>query len=310
MADAYDIVDSHTHVFPTTAAAAAFRGPHGGELPAVGDLDDARSYMAERGVRKLVLLPLVFARRDFEARLAELEQQGEQPDEDRVKAEVGDAWTEYNLWAAGVARAEPDSFKACVAVDPVLLGADWARAEIERALDAGATAIKIMPAWIGCSPSDERMNVVWELADEHGLPVVSQSGLTNYSDVSHPDNFEPVAAAFPRVKVILAHMGLGAEDRTIALTAKHPNVFVDTSAWFNFLPDPDSWINVQRGTPPCTPDEVAELLRGIGIDRVLFGTNYAIRDPAAPHEWIRSIPLTELERQQIFSENYARVFGD
>lgn len=300
----YEIVDSHTHVFPSAAAGAAFRGPGGGDLPHVGDLDDARAYMERHGVRKLVLLPLVNARRDFELRA----EAGDDPEQ--VKAELGAAWTEYNLWAAGVARAEPDRFKACVAVDPVLFGEEWARAEVERALAAGATAIKIMPAWIGCPPSDPRMNVVWELADENALPVVSQSGLTGYSEVSHPDNFEPVARDYPGAKVILAHMGLGAEDRTIALTARYPNVFVDTSAWFNFMADPASWVHVQRGTSPPTGDEVAELLRAIGIDRVLFGTNYAIRDPAAPHEWIRSAPLTDGERQQIFSENYARVFAD
>jgi predicted TIM-barrel fold metal-dependent hydrolase len=299
----YEIVDAHTHVFPTPAAAAAFRGPHEPGLPAPGTLDDARAYMAKRGVAKLVLLPLVAARRDFELRAAE-------EDPERVKAEIGAAWSEYNLWAAGLARTEPDRFRACVAVDPVLLGEDWARAEIERGLASGATAIKIMPAWIGVPPGDAQMRVVWELAGRHEVPVVSQSGLTPYSEVSHPDAFEPVARAHPRVRIILAHMGLGAEERTVALTSKYANVFVDTSAWFNVRPDPESWVNKQRGSPGCTPEEVAELLRAIGIDRVLFGTNYAIRDPEAPHRGLREAPFSEPERRQIFSENYRRVFDD
>jgi predicted TIM-barrel fold metal-dependent hydrolase len=260
--------------------------------------------MERWGVRKLVLLPLIAARRDFDLRV----EAGEGPE--AARAAIGEAWTAYNLWAAALARAEPDRFRACVAVDPLLLGEDWARDMIERGLAAGASAIKIMPAWIGVPPSDPGMRVVWELADEHGLPVVSQSGLTDYADTSHPDNFAPVARDYPRANVIQAHMGLGAEDRTAALLAEHANVFVDTSAWFNIVAAADSWLHRERGTEPPAPEQVAELLRSFGIDRVLFGTNYAIREADAPHQWIRSLPLAEDERAEIFAGTYRRVFGD
>jgi predicted TIM-barrel fold metal-dependent hydrolase len=306
MGSEYVIVDSHTHVYPTIQAAASFSRGTRRPVPHTGDLADARAMMAERGVRKIVLLPLLPARRDFDTRMAE----DGAANAEEVKREIADSWTAYNLWAAGVARSEPDRFTAAVAVDPVLLGEEWARAEIERAIAAGARALKIVPAWIGQPPSDERFRPVWELADKHGLPVVSQSGITYYSEVSHPDNFEPVAAAYPRVKLILAHMGLGAEDRMIALASKYPNVFVDTSAWFEIAPDPESWLNKQRHAPPPTVDDALDLLRAIGVDRVLFGTNYAIRNVALPHEWMKSMGLTDHERSQIFSANHARVFDE
>jgi predicted TIM-barrel fold metal-dependent hydrolase len=309
MAAAFDIVDSHAHVYPTVSRAAEFGEALGRDMPFAGDLDEARMVMRRRGVRKLVLLPLIPAAQQYRARMAQVDQ-GREDSAERIKGEIADAWTVYNEWAAGVARDQPDRFAAAVAVDPVLLGEKWARAEIERAAEAGARAIKIMPAWIGCSPADQRMRVVWELAERYRLPVVSQSGLTPYSQVAHPDNFDPIAVRFPRAKLVLAHMGLGAEERTVALTSKHANVFVDTSAWFNVMVDPNSWLNLERGAVPPTPDEVARLLRRIGIDRVLFGTNYALRDPAVPHEWMHSLPLTTRERRQIFSENYSRVFDD
>ena len=229
---------------------------------------------------------------------------------EQVKQEIGDAWTTYNLWAAGVARSEPARFAAAVAVNPVLLGEEWTRDQISQAVTAGARAIKIMPAWIGQPPWDERYRPVWELADRLQLPVVSQSGLTYYSQVSHPDNFEPVAKAYPRVKLVLAHMGLGAEDRMIALTSSYPNVFADTSAWFEVAPDPGSWLNKQRSVAPPTPADALDLLRAIGTDRVLFGTNYAIRNVSIPHRWIRDMALTDGERVQIYETNYARVFDD
>jgi uncharacterized protein len=302
MAD-YDIIDSHTHVFPDLTAAASFSRGVGRQIPHAGDLTDARTMMTEHHVRRVMLLPLLPARHDFEIRT----NRGETPD--HIKAEIAASWTEYNCWASDTAAAEPHRFSAAVAVDPVLLGEEWARTEIERGASTGIRAIKIMPAWIGCPPDDPRMGVVWELASRFDLPVISQSGLTKDSDISHPDRFEPVVAAYPRVMVVLAHMGLGAEDRTINLAARFPNVFVDTSAWFEVAPNPRSWLNLQRGGTPPTRNDAADLIRNIGIDRVLFGTNYAIRDVATPHEWLHSLPLSESERVQIFSKNYSRVFS-
>jgi predicted TIM-barrel fold metal-dependent hydrolase len=56
--------------------------------------------------------------------------------------------------------------------------------------------------------------------------------------------------------------------------------------------------------------DAADFFRAVGIDRVLFGTNYAIRDPDATLAGVMAMPLTESERQQVFSENYRRVFDD
>ena len=307
----YDIVDAHTHFHPTAADAAAFRVSLGRSLPLVGDLDDARAYMARYGVRKLVLLPLVAARRDYDARLTALGADADDPlAQERIRSEIADAWSGYNRWAAELARDEPERFTAAVAVDPLLLGEEWAREEIERGLASGARAIKVMPAWIGVPPWHGCMRPVWELADRHGVPVVSMSGLTPYSDVAHPDNFEPVATSHPRVRIILAHMGMGAEDRTVAVTASCPNVFVDTSAWFNVWADPESWLNREPGASPRTPEQVADWFRAIGVERILFGTNNAIQYPALVHESIRATPLTDAERRRIFSGNYSRVFAD
>jgi predicted TIM-barrel fold metal-dependent hydrolase len=131
---------------------------------------------------------------------------------------------------------------------------------------------------------------------------------------AHPDNFEPVVSAHSRLKLILAHAGLGAEARTVALAQRYPNVYADTSAWFDQRLTPTSWHNVNDPTlrkgQAYSLSDAADVFRAIGIDRVLFGTNYAIRFPAPTLESVRGMPLTAAEHEQIFRANYRTVFDD
>ena len=313
MAGALEIVDAHTHIFPTAAETAAMSSGTAAELEKFdfdGDEADALATMDRLGIRKMVILPLRRPRSDYERRVAELEAAGEPVDADAVMAEVAARWSRYNDWAAELASRRPDRFRAMVGLDPVFLGREWAQGEIDRCLAAGACGLKIMPASIGVAPDDERMAVVWENADRLGLPVVSMCGLTPYSRVAHPDNFEAVASRYPRLKLVLAHSGMGAEREVAALARRHANVNLDTSSWFDQRMHP-SWLNRMDGDrAPFTLEEAAAFFRAVGIDRVLFGTNWAIFPLEAPLQEARALPLTEPERRQLFSENYCRVYED
>jgi uncharacterized protein len=322
-AAAEGIFDAHTHVHPTAEAAAALQyalraarnDPQGRTNTGfAGDEADAIATQERLGIRKMVLLPLVYASWEFRHRSELARAEGEARDPAEVRAEIAREWSAYNRWAAALAARRPDRFVAMIGLDPVLLGEDWARTEIEECLAAGASGIKLMPAMIGVSPSDERMSVVWELADRHALPVVSMSATTAYSMDAHPDNYEAAVSAHPRMKLILAHAGLGAEDRTAALTRTYDNVYVDTSAWFDQRLNPNSWHNLKD---PRVADgqayslqDAADVFRSIGIDRVLFGTNYAIRFPQPTLDAVRGMPLTASEHEQIFRMNFRTVFDD
>jgi predicted TIM-barrel fold metal-dependent hydrolase len=305
-----ELFDSHSHLFQSPTAEASFRAVTGapGDLP--GDTSDAIATMDRLGVRRMVILPLLHARQDFDDALAKAAATGRAADPDTVRNEVAARWSEYNSWAAATATAQPDRFIAMIGTDPVLLGPDWAAAEIERGLADGATGLKLMPGFIGCRPDDERLAVVWEAADRHSLPVVSMCGLLPTSDLTHPDHYEAVASAYPRLKLILAHLGLGAEDRVVRLTRRYDNVFTDTSAWFEQRFHADSWLSRKLGTPALTPEQAVDIFREIGTDRILFGTNFGIRRAEPVHEAFSALPLTPSERAQISSENHRRVYDD
>jgi predicted TIM-barrel fold metal-dependent hydrolase len=303
----YEVIDSHTHVFESADETEAARGKTAPELERfdfAGDEADALATMERLGIRRMVLLPIRHPRAEFEAL-----KEGGGAEPEAAMDEVRARWSRFNDWAVDMGRRHPDRFRAMVGLDPVFLGAEWARGEVERCLAGGARGIKIMPARIGVPPDDERMSVVWEEAHRHGLPVVSMCGLTPYTDVAHPSHFEAVASAYPRAKLVLAHAGMGAEAEVSALARRYPNVHVDTSSWFDQRLHP-SWLNRRQGREPFTLGEAAEFLRSVGIDRVLFGTNWAIFPLDGPLQAVLDMPLSDSERTRILSENYRRVFDD
>jgi predicted TIM-barrel fold metal-dependent hydrolase len=112
-----------------------------------------------------------------------------------------------------------------------------------------------------------------------------------------PRYFDEVLSAFPDLTLILAHMGLGYEEDVVRLTERHANVHTDTSLRLSRLG--------RAGNP--TPAELVALIRRIGVDRTLFGTNYPFVDPRAYRERLQALPLSERERELIAYRNFMAV---
>jgi predicted TIM-barrel fold metal-dependent hydrolase len=194
----------------------------------------------------------------------------------------------------------------------VLFGPEWTRTEIQARLAEGATGLKILPMYIGVYPDDPKMSVMWEEANRRELAVLTLAvaqipaeGLArigvneSYTDIHHPSRFEEVARSYPRLKLVLAHLGMGAEQDTIRLTNKYPNVFTDTSLRLHEIGQPDKW----------SLKETAELFRRIGIDRVLFASNYPFVSQADYVAVMETLPLNDEERRLIGYQNFDRVYG-
>jgi uncharacterized protein len=120
-----------------------------------------------------------------------------------------------------------------------------------------------------------------------------------YTDIHHPNRFEEVVKKYPRLKLVLAHLGMGAEQDTIRLANKYPNVFTDTSLRLHDVGKPGGW----------SFSEAAETFRRIGVDRVLFASNYPFVSQADYVEVMEKLPLTDEERRQIGYQNFDRVYG-
>jgi uncharacterized protein len=304
--------DAHTHIHPSASATKAFMNALEFHGPWDGTTEQALPIMDKAGIATTMIVPLIAGTKLLAQRLEEEAQRGVKADRDKLVQQLASEQSEYNRWAAAAKRQNKGRFAGLVAVNPVLFGEEWTRKEIQARLAEGAVGAKILPMYIGVYPDDPKMAVLWEEANRRELAVltlavaqVPAEGLAKigvnerYTDIHHPSRFEAVVSSYPRLKLVLAHLGMGAEQDTIRLANKYPNVFTDTSLRLHDVGKPGGW----------SPAEAADMFRRIGVDRVLFASNYPFVSQADYVDVMERLPLNDDERRRIGSQNFDRVYG-
>src|SRR5438128_2329287 len=97
----------------------------------------------------------------------------------------------------------------------------------ERALARGARGIKLHPRAEQFRLADKRLDGVYALANERGLPVITHAG--RGIPALGRDALE-ITGRYPGLKLILAHSGVSDLSWIWRHAADHPNLFFDT-AW-------------------------------------------------------------------------------
>ena len=307
MANEIPIIDAHTHVHPTAAGFKEFMrllAPQRA-VENAGDLAEATGLMKRLGIRTSLILPWVFAQRVYAERL-EAAGKPAGADDEALKDKIAAEWSAYNDWAIATAKSHPGQFGALCAIDPVLLGDKRTRAEIARCMPMGAIGLKVVPGFMNARPNDPRMAVVWEEANRREVSVTAQcSG--SLEGTAHPSYFEDVLRSYPKARVVLAHMGLGGGEQVVAqLASKYPNVYCDSSSWLGQVNRATAG-PVMPGSVSLTPQEAVELWRRIGTDRILYASNYPLSDSEEFVTKLKSLPLKDEEKRQIYFENAQRV---
>ncbi|MDE7361298.1 MAG: amidohydrolase family protein, partial [Oscillospiraceae bacterium] len=130
-------------------------------------------------------------------------------------------------------------------------------------------------------------------AAEGRLPILFHIGDERY-DYSSPERLMAVVKRFPRLTVIGAHFaGWSMWDRGVDLFA-HSGIYTDCSSSLYAM----------------TPEHAAELIRKIGADRVMWGTDYPMWSAAEELGRFDKLPLTDAERQLILCDNARRLLGE
>lgn len=124
--------------------------------------------------------------------------------------------------------------------------------------------IKLLPMYAGFRPDEPRLNALWEYAVEHDLPVLLHTGTTFISsaplECTLPRHLDPVAIRYPKLRLILAHLGHPYEGECVVVIRKHANVYADLSALFY---------------RPFQLYQSLMLVQEYGVwEKVLFGTDY------------------------------------
>jgi hypothetical protein len=171
-------------------------------------------------------------------------------------------YTIRNDQLASIASKSRDRLIPFAGVDPNAT-ADGVK-ELRRAVrKLGVKGLKIHSSANSVYPNDpKRMYPLYELLQEHGLPILFHTGTTGLGDCeirfSKPEYLDEVCEHFPDLKVVMAHFGWPWSDVALALALRHPNVYLDVSGW----------------RPRYLPQNVLSYLNGPLQDRFLFGTDY------------------------------------
>ncbi len=197
-------------------------------------------------------------------------------------------------------RESDGFFFAACSVHP----ADGAAAleEVDRVAAAGAAWLKLHPNTQRFDVADPAVIDVVRRATERGLPVLFDA----YSpwDANQPGKFVDLAMAVPESRLILAHAhGPGFPQLLVYdILARYPwwgrKVWVDISATGLML----------AGGPFA--EQFTWVLRKVGTDRVIFGSDYPVDDPLTAAGAVAALGFDDAEQAAILHDNAAALLDD
>jgi 2,3-dihydroxybenzoate decarboxylase len=230
---------------------------------------------------------------------------------------------------AGVVTERPDRFGGFAAL--ALQDPDGAADELERAVtQLGFVGALVNAHTLGRYLDDRAFDVVWERAQALDVPLyLHPANGVDTADVlsGHPELLGPmwswgidtsshvlrlvfggVFDRFPQAKLLLGHMGEGLpyvlwrldsrwdfhNRHGVELELGYPSAYLRRNLWVTT-------------SGACSPEPLRCAVDALGVDRVLFATDYPFEDMSTATAFIESAPLTDTERELITHGNAERL---
>ncbi|MFH0914427.1 MAG: amidohydrolase family protein [Chloroflexota bacterium] len=175
--------------------------------------------------------------------------------------------------------------------------------EIEHKLKWGAKAVKLHAVAQQFYVNDKEMWPIYRKCEETGLPVIFHCGKMMVEwlpEYAHPQLFYEVFRAFPRLRAVLAHLGGGYWEETVKLAEDFQTIYFDTAVALSGAP--------VRDFARLSDEQAVKMIRKIGVERVMFGSDFPWIDPGLDIARIKGLALTEEEKRLILGENARRLF--
>ncbi|MEG0614514.1 MAG: amidohydrolase family protein [Oscillospiraceae bacterium] len=196
-----------------------------------------------------------------------------------------------NDWAAAVQKEYLGKIYSFGTVHP---DAPDAMDELFRVKELGLCGIKIHPDYQGVMVDDEKMFPIYEKCAELRLPIVFHAGFDPLSpELIHapPEKSANVAKLFPKLTIILAHLGgmLCWDDVEKFLVGK--NVFFDTAMIGDTISD----------------KQAERIIKNHGSEKILLGSDCPWHDTPSEIAMLSRIGLSEEEKENIFHKNAEKL---
>ena len=163
--------------------------------------------------------------------------------------------------------------------------------EVEWAIENGFKGIKLHPDFQKFNIDDENAEKFYRCASGK-LPILFHIGDDRF-EYSKPERLVKMAKKYPDVNFIAAHFGGYRCWDDAVLYKGLKNVYFDTCSSLPFI----------------SAERAKELIDMLGADRFFFATDFPMWDSVGELERFNKIPLSEKERQMIFSENIKRLLN-
>lgn len=170
--------------------------------------------------------------------------------------------------------------------------------EFDRCVnDYGFKGFKLYPL-TGFYPDDERMFPVYEKGEELGSVFLYHTGIKDSGSMNmkydRPIYFDNLAAEFPELKIVMAHVAYPWVDEAIQVAFCNANVFLEISALLT--------IELFAGTP-VVKDTVTKIVKCATLNqKTLFGSD----GPRPTEKYLEIIK----EADYISTEDKKKILGD
>lgn len=166
--------------------------------------------------------------------------------------------------------------------------------------DYKVVGVHLLPSPWGTPPNHKWFYPLYAKCVELDIAIFSYVGMPGPLWPMEPNNplhLDEVALAFPDLKIVGHHIGDPWPNVMIRLAAKHPNVYITTSAW----------------SPRRYPPELLQFMEGkwhgqAGADKVLFGTDYPLLNIQKAAQDARSLRLPVEVLDKFLYGNAERLF--
>jgi len=209
-------------------------------------------------------------------------------------------------------KAYPDRLIGNVYIDPREPDASDTFA---RYMDEGFKSVKMFPP-VGFMPDDEKFFPLYEKIETQGVPVLFHAGQTNIqiiskqpgvrkatnSKYSYPLNFDMISRLFPKMPIVLAHMGYPHYIEARSVAHANQNVYLDISGsgpWTEGIP---LMFNATGGHQFIPMD----------FNRVIWGSDNCLNQAehiSRSDVYLRQMGATSRDKVQIFGGTAMKLLG-
>jgi len=165
---------------------------------------------------------------------------------------------------------------------------DASRDQLRRWGDApGIVGVKVHTQWSARHTGSPQIAALFEVLADHGRPVKIHNDGPDWDQ-----HLLRIARRHRRLPIIIAHAGLGFPNLEGALIARQAdNLYAEMSSSFAHLPT------------------VRQFLRTIPRERILFGTDAPLLDPAFVLGTYQDAQIPGADQPGVYWDNAARLFG-